>query len=162
MITRNLHNYLMQRLSYSDLVFKNRSGSEYTWPGSKLGNWTQISAVSASFGANHSTTGQPCRTVRIGSGTTEPTYDDYDLESIIDAAPKTINMAYKNTYDANYNIVSASFLNETDSDWIVTEVGMYVPSLNMTAETALLLAREVFDPVTVKPGQTFSVSMKLF
>lgn len=160
MITRNLHNYLIQRLANTDCAFKTRSGSEYTWPVNSMGMWSSMGYIYTTFDGYNN--GQLARTVRIGSGTTSPSYDDYDLGSMIDAAPKNITSARRTTYDANYDIVTAAFLNETDSDWIVTEVGLYMPTPNKTADTALLLAREVFDPVTVKPGQTFSVSMKLF
>lgn len=160
MITRNLHNYLMQRLANANCVFKTRSGSEYTWSTDSMYMWASMEYLSTNL--NSQSNGHLGRTLRIGSGTTSPSYDDYDLGSMIDAAPKNITSARRTAYDTNYDIVTSVFLNETDSDWIVTEVGLYISSPNTTSDTALLLAREVFDPVTVKPGQTFSVSMKLF
>lgn len=161
MITRNLHNYFIMHLLDDYVEFKTRSGSIV---GLNVygGNWFQYNYnLSASFTSQDSAS-RFCRTIRLGTGTTEPTYDDYELQQMIDAAPKTITPGRSGGYSNNYDIIAATFLNETDSDWIVTEVGQYLATSNSDSGAALLLAREVFDPVTVKPGQTFSVSMKLF
>lgn len=161
MITRNLHNYFMYNLYGSDTSVMHRSGTTsaaLTSDNAYLRSNPDVSVTMKGYGAR----GGYVRTLRIGTGTTEPSFDDYELEQIIDAAPKSITAARKTSYENSYEIVTATFLNETDTDWVVTEVGEYLAT-DMSNETkALLLAREVFDPVTVKPGQTFSVSMKLF
>ena len=150
MITRNFTQYLMH------FMHNMNSGSYYT----TISGDNITSAVSASYELSltlhNMTNGRGHVTFRIGTG---PSYDDWKLEQMLEVDPKSIVMAADNTYNNSYCIVTATFLNETDANWIITEVG---ECLSISSSASVLIAREVFDPVTVKPGQTFSVSMKLF
>ena len=157
MITRNLHNNIMRHITGTDTYYMARSGEELTIGGTH-GSFAYCSGLITGLVSYPPFQ----RTLRIGTGTTAPSYDDYELEQFLDIDPKNIMFARSGSYQDNYDIVTAIFVNETDADWIVTEVGTYVSIDNTDSTKALLLAREVFDPVTVKPGQTFSVSMKLF
>ena len=161
MITRNLHNLIMQHITQKAISVRGMSGSTFNLsvPNS-LSTWAYMGGLSTELSmiAN----GWSCRTIRIGIGKTDPSYEDYNLESMIEVAPKSITSARSTSYENLYDIATATFLNETDADWIVTEVGEYIATEFQNTSKTILLAREVFDPVTVKPGQTFSVSMKLF
>lgn len=157
MITRNLHNDIIRHIAGTDTYYISRSGTEVAIGGAH-GMFAYCNALTTGLVSYPSFQ----RTLRIGTGTTAPSYDDYELEQFLDIDPKNIMYARSGSYQDNYDIVTAIFVNETDANWIVTEVGEYVSMDNTDPTNALLLAREVFDPVTVKPGQTFSVSMKLF
>lgn len=161
MITRNLHNYFMSHMMHVETTVKGMSGSTFNLPVYVgLGGVVYMHTVSTELAA--AINGWNARTIRIGSGTTDPSYDDYNLESMINVAPKSITSAISGSYENSYDIILAAFLNETDTDWVVTEIGEYTSTEFQNTSKTILLAREVFDPVTVKPGQTFSVSMKLF
>ena len=158
MITRNFHNYLIMHLTAAVTDFITRSGGTFQINGNH-GNFNGNIGMSTSLAVYSSPWS---RTIRIGTGTTEPTYDDYELEQFLNVTPSSVTAVTSGKYDNVYDIVTATFLNETDADWVVTEVGEYLITSSTDETAALLLAREVFDPVTVKPRQTFSVSMKLF
>ena len=160
MITRNLHNYFIAHLTCVNTIVITRSGNTTNLNPYATGAFKTNGEISTSLAGVANS--QYARTIRIGSGTTEPTYDDYELQQMINVAPKTVASSRSGEKQNNYDILTATFLNETDADWVVTEVGEYLATDNKNETVALLLAREVFDPVTVKPGQTFSVSMKLF
>lgn len=161
MITRNLHNYFMHHITQKAISVRGMSGSTFNVPVmSGLGAWLYMGGLSTELASVGN--GWWDRTIRIGTGTTGPSYEDYNLESMIQVAPKSITSARSTSYENSYDITTATFLNETDADWIVTEVGEYIATEFQNTSKTILLAREVFDPVTVKPGQTFSVSMKLF
>ena len=87
MITRNLHNYFMAQLIAIDTTAVNRSGGTIAINATNsMLNFN--GGVSTSLSA--SVDSRFARTLRIGSGTTEPSYDDYELGRIIDVAPKNI------------------------------------------------------------------------
>lgn len=154
MITQNLKVYLFNKILSTTCTYKKIDGTDIT---------ANVNIADLSNGVRPSLfyihNGGATRTLRIGTGTTEPTVSDYKLEQMIDLDAKSASLTTYRTYDSGYEIITAVFLNETDADWIITEVGEFV---SISTSEAILLAREVFDPVTVKPGQTFSVSMKLF
>lgn len=154
MITRNLKSYVFNKIFNSQWSYKKIDGA---YVSKNITIATDSEGVRSSLYYIHN--GWPTRTLRIGTGSTEPTIDDYKLEQMIDVNAKTTSLATSREFGSSYAIINAVFLNETDADWIVTEVGDFV---SISTSEAALLAREVFDPVTVKPGQTFSVSMKLF
>lgn len=153
MITRNFTQYIIR------FMHNIHTGSYYTTISGDNINSTTNSSYELSLTLHNTVNGRGHVTLRIGTGTAEPSYDDWKLEQMLEVDPKSIVMAADNTYDNSYCIVTATFLNETDTDWIITEVG---ECLSISSSASVLIAREVFDPVTVKPGQTFSVSMKLF
>lgn len=103
----------------------------------------------------------------VGTGNTAATKDDYklvsqvELESGVDSA----------TMDAEHGMlrVVREFINNTDSNVIITEVGMYNVSISKSSSSAwtvhtFLIGREVLsESVTIEPGKsctfTFTVDM---
>lgn len=103
----------------------------------------------------------------VGTGNTAATKDDYklvsqvELESGVDSA----------TMDAEHGMlrVVREFINNTGSNVIITEVGMYNVSISRTSSSAwtvhtFLIGREVLsESVTIEPGKsctfTFTVDM---
>lgn len=95
-------------------------------------------------------------TLSIGSGTTPPSIDDYKLENMIDIRPKMISKVSDAT---GYTIIAATFTNETEESLTVSEVGL---SQGIYGGKNFLLAREVFDTINLAPGETITVTMRLF
>lgn len=103
----------------------------------------------------------------VGTGNTAATKDDYklvsqvELESGVDSA----------TMDAEHGMlrVVREFINNTGSNVIITEVGMYNVSISKSSSSAwtvhtFLIGREVLsESVTIEPGKsctfTFTVDM---
>ena len=95
----------------------------------------------------------------VGSGTTEPTINDYNLESII------TTLSYSNptrNYDANGNMKYAcSYLNNTADNITISEFGVFLKSTAFTTYSSdstkngiALIGRSLLDePVILVPSQ---------
>ena len=101
----------------------------------------------------------------LGSGTTEPTIDDYDLESrypnFVSRQGSNINL--RMIADSQVFSVTTIFTNTHEEDIVVNEIGIYTLS-NITSATnpACLIWREVLEtPVTIKGGKSKSITVNL-
>lgn len=99
-----------------------------------------------------------------GSGTTEPTADDYTLESPISTLTGSSATCGKTASGKQYTQVVT---NETNEDVTITELGLFV-LVNATynyatvMNSSIMLYREVLDaPVTLEPGQTATFTAEL-
>ena len=104
--------------------------------------------------------------VYLGSGKTEPTYDDYTLESVIPVSKlKVKSMSKTRQYDfktlCDINIIVE---NVSTEDIDVSEIGLfaflYKSTMPPTREW-YLLARDTFDTITMKPGEIRSFVMTI-
>ena len=100
--------------------------------------------------------------VYLGSGKTEPTYDDYTLESVIPVSKlkvKSIDIIRSIDFDTLFTI-SSIVENISTENIDVSEIGwFYFPSSNIN--NAILMARETFDTITMKPGEVRSFVMTI-
>lgn len=112
----------------------------------------------------------------IGNGTTAPTIDDYKLESLIEYSATGLHMestalAYNENVD-HYKInriMTVVLRNKSENDITVSEMGWFiaVPVDNETTQSGeyhrMMIARETFEPVTIKPGEvrTFTMSIEM-
>lgn len=107
----------------------------------------------------------------VGSGTTAPTSDDYKLESpcvYSDSGLHVVNIAqaYKEEYKTN-RVVTITVRNNSLEDITVSEMGWFIAasvdnSIDQTGEYyRMMLAREVFEPVTIKPGEVRAFTMSI-
>lgn len=96
--------------------------------------------------------------VCVGTGDTEPTANDYNLESLVSytdmpVSSSTVGITSNNTKQYTYVLNNA-----TSNTIIVKEIGIYLRSSAITTgltRLCCLLGREVLDePVTVLPNQT--------
>lgn len=114
--------------------------------------------------------------VFVGNGTTAPTIDDYNLESLIGYSAKGLHMestslAYnENTDHYKINrIMTVVLRNKSENDINVSEMGWFIavptPDDNSSEENRnyyrMMLAREVFEPVTIKPGEVRAFTMSI-
>ena len=99
----------------------------------------------------------------VGSGTAQPTVDDYCLESQINSLTQLcISKSNGSSYDSNYIITAqATFKNNTEQNITVNEVGFFL-SGNGEWIYSVLIAREVLDaPVVIRPQQTYTFSITI-
>lgn len=96
---------------------------------------------------------------------TSPSVTDYNLDT-----PFTnTDFTYSNvTLDFTVNgepIISETFTNNSQSNLIVKEIGLYGKSSSLSKNDPkipiILLGREVIEPVTVEPGKSINVSFKI-
>ena len=110
----------------------------------------------------------------VGNGTTAPTVDDYKLESLIEYSATGLHMESKAlAYNENADhyktnrIMTVVLNNKSESDITVSEMGWFiaVPKyIDIEASSEyhrLMLAREVFEPVTIKPGEVRAFTMSI-
>lgn len=99
-----------------------------------------------------------------GSGTTEPTADDYTLESPISTLTGSSATCGKTASGKQYTQVVT---NETNEDITITELGLFVLvnvaySEASAMKSSVMLYHEVFDiPITIEPGQTATFTVEL-
>lgn len=100
----------------------------------------------------------------LGTGSTEPTNTDYCLEnpaSGLTLINQSMNIASSNT--ATFiKTLSATWQNNSNDSIDITESAWYANGNgewndNFTA----MLAREVFDPVTLGPGESYTFTMTI-
>lgn len=107
----------------------------------------------------------------VGSGTTAPTSDDYKLESPCAYSDSglhvvSIAQAYKEEYKTN-RVVTVTVKNNSTEDITVSEMGWFIAvpvdaSIEQTGEYyRMMLAREVFEPVIIKPGEVRAFPMSI-
>lgn len=103
---------------------------------------------------------------RVGTGTTEPTIDDYMLEAII---PSTTLEIQAQNYDmstvANNQLVHLTYIfsNKTQEDVTINEIGLFTKSNYISGNTRpCLIWREVLsEPIVIKAGKSKSISIDL-
>lgn len=108
-------------------------------------------------------------TALIGTGTTEPTINDYQLEN--DISSSFSNLAISSNVSNNVGetyayerIITITGLNNTSDDITISEIGLqknmqYANSTNATNKKVLLVRHLLDTPITVAPNETFSITL---
>lgn len=94
----------------------------------------------------------------LGTGTTPPTYSDYKMENY------GIGLTYSNqtaTWSAPNMILTESATNNTDASIIVSEVGVFGMQENNGRYKKILFIRNVIEPITIKPNETKTFTVKI-
>ena len=104
--------------------------------------------------------------LKVGTGSTEPTKDDYTLTNA-DAGLTVVSSNGTNTndgasYEQNYvAIFTKTYANNTDQDVVVSEVGVYSGYSYGGTQYTYLFTRDAFDPVTIAPGETYTFTARI-
>ena len=103
--------------------------------------------------------------ILLGSGTTAPTVDDYDLDNYISTL-SVISNSYNNIQPSyNDNLIASAgtiVRNNTNQDITITEVGLCSTHNSSDPDMYILYAREVLETaVVLHPGDTYSFAMQL-
>ena len=97
----------------------------------------------------------------LGTGTTPATAADIKLEKVTEdyeiiTQTKDIPLAFSSTIMTITRVIR----NTGNTPLIISEVGLYASYLN-NFTGAMMLAREVIEPVTLQPGEKHSFTMDL-
>lgn len=92
--------------------------------------------------------------LRVGSGLTAPTLDDYKLEN--ELALTQISNTVLHGCDDYIKYITTTFKNDTDNIITVNEIGLYTQ--NTTTRRSALLGRILCSPVTIGIGETYTFS----
>lgn len=108
----------------------------------------------------------------LGSGTTEPTKDDYTLEAPYAYSADGLHVvsiieSYKENYKTN-RVFTITVKNNSNEDITVSEIGWFLAwctdgttGATPSAYFKNLMAREVFEPVTIKQGEVRAFPMSI-
>ena len=129
------------------------------------GNTGTIYSLSGSFYSN--TTGSTninsigyFKGIVLGTGTTPPTYNDFKIETPVESSGYS-NNSYSVSADCQ-QVLTQSYTNKSSEDITVTELGLFVSDTNANVNYAkVLLTRNVISPVTIKPNETKTFTIKI-
>ena len=108
----------------------------------------------------------------LGSGMTAPTKDNYTLEAPYTYASDGLHVvsmakSYKETYTTN-RVYTITVKNNSNEDITISEIGWFLAwctdgttGSTLSAYFRNLMAREVFEPVTLQPGETRPFTMTI-
>lgn len=130
----------------------------------RSGSLADIYSVSGSIyntkGSNGIQTIGHYRGIVLGTGTTPPTYEDFKIEAPVESSGYS-----NNSYSISANcqqILTQSYTNKSSEDIIVTELGFFVSDADNNEYYAkVLLTRNVISPVTIKPNETKTFTIKI-
>lgn len=152
MLTRNFKQAVLTRYNDINCYVKIIDGSE-----------VQVGNPKVSPHINIGGTGSACAlSIRIGSGSTPPSYEDYCLETPISIIPSSVTMVKDTSYAEGNAVVTAVFVNNTDTEITVSESALSYGTGNSTQDTrAYVVAREVFEPIIVPVGGSVTITMTI-
>lgn len=169
MITKNLRALLpafTSNSNYSKAVRVKSEDGTVCIGGAYPGNAKYLGApwVNTSVSGSY-----PYNSLRVGTGTTEPTADDYCLETentslTLVSASATGGYTNDNISEGNSaKTIVATYINNTEEAVTISEVGYFIEhaesyNLDGTNRTNrnFLMAREVIDPVEIGAGETYT------
>lgn len=158
MLTKNAKAFFaMGVTNTTGINIKRVDGQRYTYP---------TSNGSIENSTNHR--------IYVGNGTTEPTANDYALESR-DTLLSLISTSYRfgKTYDENYMLsCTTTWKNNTSNPITITELayidlfsnsdmGINTDIYNIANASlgSVMLAREIISPVVIQPNETYAFTM---
>ena len=125
------------------------------------GTPSYISSITGDFyneGGNRAITVGNYKGIILGTGTTPPTYSDYKMENY------NTGLTYSNStasWSAPNVIITESATNNADANIIVSELGVFGLQDGGANNKRILLTRNVIEPVTIKPGETKTFTVKI-
>lgn len=152
MLTRNFKQSVLTRYADINCYVKLIDGNEVL-----VGNTKVMPHI------NIGGTGSACSlSIRIGSGSTAPSFDDYCLESPISIIPSSVNLVKNTSFAEGEALVTAVFVNNTETEISVSESALSYGVDLATSETrAYVVAREVFEPIVVPAGSSVTITMTI-
>ena len=148
--------------SSNPLFRKATTGTEYQI---RSGMGDTIYSISGSLysnttGANGIGTVGTCKGIVLGTGTTPPTYSDFRIETPVESSGYS-NNSYSISGDCQ-QVLTQSYTNKSSEDITVTELGLFVTDSDTNEYFAkVLLTRNVISPVTIKPNETKTFTIKI-
>lgn len=94
---------------------------------------------------------------RLGSGTTEPTADDYALENAIDMSSVGITVTTERTFVNNVLTITRTFTNTSSNTFYIGEAAAIVGSGVTSAGVEIALTRDLID-INFAPSETLTIT----
>lgn len=148
--------------SHNPLYRKSTKGIEYKITNGDIGALYSMSGsmYSNEVGSDGISTIGPYRGIALGTGTTPPTYSDFRIETPVEPSGYS-NNSYSISADCQ-QVLTQSYTNKSSEDITVTELGLFVcDSGTYSSYTKVLLTRNVISPVTIKPNETKTFTIKI-
>ena len=147
------------------ISYKNTSNISKTWDSSSTtANENAVKTTFRRLNAPVTNSSSQGTYIRVGTGTTAPTEDDYNLETWnSDIVCDSISSAYTPNSTKSY---TATFSNTTANDVQVTEIGLFVTMAiftdSATNDEDVLLDRTILStPITIPAGQSKSITYEI-
>ena len=156
MITKNYGKAIYAVIANVETSLVNTSGETTSSSG------TYLRTALSTPGTMQSSTTIGTLYLQVGNGTTDPTVNDYCIESqLTDAVTiSSVNKGVLASGNTQYTFVLS---NDMDSDLTITELCLFIyfnTYNTYNANTAMIL-REVIDPITLRPGQAYTVTFEI-
>ena len=94
---------------------------------------------------------------RIGSGTTEPTANDYALENAINMSSVGITVTTERVFENNVLTITRTFTNTSSNTFYVGEAATIVGDAVTAAGIEIALTRDLID-VDLAPSETLTIT----
>lgn len=141
-------NSMDQRSGNTRITFLNTSNTETTRDGAAPSNPGSISYFLNTL------------ILCVGTGSNAPASSDYTMTDI-DAGLTVLNRTREGSngdYHQDYiGIFNTTYRNDTENDIVISEVGIIGSKDSGT--DAVLIARDVIDPITIAPGEAYTFTM---
>lgn len=145
MLTDNFNACIKGLLSHSDFVMKSVHNSDWN---------ISYSSGTQYFNPLHA---DSYKIAMFGSGTTQPTYNDKNIESLVSLSNITIQKTDVTESGKRGIILTITGKNTTGSDVTISEFAYGVEY----SSTNAIYAREVITPVTVPNNSTITITYKI-
>ena len=102
--------------------------------------------------------------IMIGNSNTEPASSDYFMDGRITALTEisSSSRAPAQFEEAFMQACTTTYINNTDQPVTVNELGYAMcDDTSFSDDFAVLIARELIDPLVIQPGETFAFTMVL-
>ena len=137
----------------SGFKFKNFKGEETYWANRNLYNMFLDDRYYTTYDSSNTDAGIY---MLLGSGATQPTPDDYKMDSIIDgySVIDQKHTVFTEQCDGQLLLIYRTIQNTSDSPIIINETGLFGWNI--------MIAREVLDePVILEPGKKHTFTMNI-
>lgn len=158
MLTKNFYNQVAALLTKKDI----RNGLISTTGEVRDAPWNVFSAMSMLGILNNLTIGEVGSGVRIGSGDTPATADDYTLESVIASGCSVVNQSATTVTKEGDNVsayATSTISNTGTTALSISEIGLFSSIPVDGVGRPFLLDRTVLEsPITINPGEAKSIT----
>lgn len=160
MVTNNYYAMLNATRLNKEVNCKNVNGQNSTLGNSYDTNY-DVSVANKQSSRDDNRVTSPSYSIFVGSGNTPTTLDTYKLDNEVALLASDITISVSSISNAAKSglfVLSRLFTNTGDSQVSISEA---VLTLNSKNGNNVVLAREVFEPVILNPGESISIHIKV-
>lgn len=160
MVTNNYYAMLNATRLNKEVSCKNVKG-QYSTLNKSYDTSYSVSVANKQSSLDYSGPSTPSYSIFVGSGNTPTTLDTYKLDNEVAllASDVTISVSsISNAAKSGLFVLSRLFTNTGDSQVYISEAVLTLSGIN---GYNIVLAREVFEPVILNPGESISIHIKV-